>query len=298
MDLFTGEFTGEEDPYMWISEQMAERIMAGSDYTVSDLRKLSDELALEEVFEFPLETKVSMRIDGTLVEKFTVKNVIGLIPGTFGYEYCVDCLDQQLAVVMAQYDSPPIGPEGVYPAANDNASAVAVMLEAIRALQETDYQPYRSFLFVAYSGEGLDGGEPVIDPDVNKFLQARTGFSNFKLEAIVKLRGLGGGSGDGLEVSAGGSLRLAQLFERSTKLMGTDVVRSDEAIDISVIYTDGSAPSQSGQEAPVVRLFWEGWGVHSRLPSDSVENISADNLEEAGRALALSLMILGREAQY
>ncbi len=298
MDLFTGEFTGEEDPYMWISEQMAERLMAGSDYTVSDLRKLSDELALEEVFELPLETKVNMKIDGTLVGKSTVKNVIGLIPGSFGYEYCVDCLDQQLVVVMAQYDSPPIGPEGVYPAANDNASAVAVMLEAIRVLQETDYQPYRSFLFVAYSGEGLDGGEPVIDPDVNKFLQARTGFSNFKLEAIVKLRGLGGGSGEGLEVSAGGSLRLAQLFERSTKLMGTDVVRSDETIDISVIYNDGSASSQSGQEAPVVRLFWEGWGEHSRLPSDALENISAENLEEAGRALALSLMILGRETQY
>jgi len=80
--------------------------------------------------------------------------------------------------------------------------------------------------------------------------------------------------------------------------MGTDVVRSDEAIDISVIYTDGSALNQGGQEAPVVRLFWEGWEEHSRLPSDSLEYISADNLEEVGRALALSLMILGREEQY
>ncbi|MFC2042902.1 ABC transporter permease subunit [Chloroflexota bacterium] len=298
MDFYTGETTDENDPYMWISEQMADRLMVGSDYTVFDLRKISDELALEEVFELPIETKVKMKIDGTLVEKYKVKNVIGLIPGTFGYERCVDCLDQQLVVVIAQYDSPPIGPEGVYPAANDNASAVAVMLEAIRVLKETDYQPYRSFLFVAYSGEGLDGGEPVVDPDVKKFLQAKPGFSNYKLEAIVKLRGLGGGSGDGVEVSAGGSLRLAQLFERSTKLMGADVVRSDEAIDISVIYTDGSALNQGGQEAPVVRLFWEGWEEHSRLPSDSMEYISADNLEEAGRTLALSLMILGREEQY
>jgi hypothetical protein len=80
--------------------------------------------------------------------------------------------------------------------------------------------------------------------------------------------------------------------------MGTDVLRSEEAIDISVIYTDGSASNQSGQEAPVVRFFWEGWEEHSRLLSDTLENISADNLEEAGRALALSLMILGREAQY
>jgi hypothetical protein len=48
----------------------------------------------------------------------------------------------------------------------------------------------------------------------------------------------------------------------------------------------------------VVRLQWEGWEENSRLPTDTVENISADDLEEAGRALAMALMILGREQNY
>jgi len=56
----------------------------------------------------------------------------------------VDCLAKQLIVVMAQYGTPPIGPTGqVLPAANDRASGVAVMLEALRVIQEADYEPYK-----------------------------------------------------------------------------------------------------------------------------------------------------------
>ncbi len=45
------------------------------------------------------------------------------------------------------------------PAANNNASGVAVMLEAIRTMQQSGYQPHKTFLFVAYSAEGLEGGQ-------------------------------------------------------------------------------------------------------------------------------------------
>ena len=116
---------------------------------------ISPEALLEE--QFPVE--VSMDVQGVIEEKWPVQHVIGYRPGDFGYELCQDCLDKELVVVMAQYDSPPPGPNGeVSPAANDNASGVAVMLEAIRVLEEADYQPRRSFLFIAYGGEGSDGG--------------------------------------------------------------------------------------------------------------------------------------------
>jgi ABC-type dipeptide/oligopeptide/nickel transport system permease component len=288
-------------PWLWISEEVADRLLAGSEYTVAELRERSTELAMEEVFQMPLQTRVNIKIEGTLEEKWTVRNVIGYLPGIWGYDRCVDCLDQELIVVMAQYDSPPLGADAaIYPGANNNASGVAVMLEAIRVMQETDYEPYRSFIFVAYSGEGLEGGESVADPDVTRFLQAQPGFTKFKLEAIVKLRGVGGGTGDRLEVSAGGSLRLAELFEMAAKRMGVRTVRADETIDIGVIYEgEGVLPQvQEGQEAPIVRLFWEGWEEHSRLPTDTLDNISVASLEEAGRTLALSLMILGREREY
>jgi hypothetical protein len=241
-----------------------------------------------------------MTIESTVETKWPVRHVLGYLPGLSGKEWCTICLGEYLVVVMAQYDSsPPIVEDGVvYDAANDNASGVAVMLEAIRVIQETDYQPMRSFLFVAYSGEGLDGGSNVYDPEAIRFLQAKTGFTEFKLEAIVKLRGLGGGSGNNLEVSAGGSLRLAETFENAAKRMGVRVSRADEAIDIGVIYEDRDAFSLSGEEAPTVRLHWQGWDEHSRLATDTISTLSVDDIEDAGEALAMALMIIGREDEY
>jgi hypothetical protein len=266
---------------------------------LSELRDEVDALTTEAVLDIPLETSVTMQVDGVVEDRLPVRNVIGMLPGTSGKERCTICLGVELIVVMAQYDSPPIGADGQpHEAANDNASGVAVMLEALRVIQETDYQPYRSFLFVAYSGEGLDGGAVVSDPDVNRFLQARTGFSEFQLESIVQLRGIGGGDGDRLQISSGGSLRLAELFESSAKQMGVETVRVDEAVDLGMVFEDTSAGGESVQKAPVVRLHWDGWDETSHLPSDTVEVVSAENLEEAGRALAMALMILGREQTY
>jgi hypothetical protein len=232
-------------------------------------------------------------------ERWPAYNVIGHLPGTYGTGGREDKLDHELILVLAQYDSPPPWPGNIpYPAANDNASGVAVMLEAIRVMQETEYSPKRTFLFVAYSGEGLEGGNDVSDPDIKTFLQAKPGFArNLEPEAIVHLRGVGDGSGDRLVVSAEGSLRLAELFGTSGKRMGARVTREEDPIDISIIYDEGS-PYDSAQDAPEVRLTWEGWEENARRPADTMDNISVENLTDAGRTLALALMILGSERQY
>ena len=301
LNYFTGESSGEETPSLWISEATADRLLSSSGLTVAGLREDFDSLVPEGLWDQELPVEVSFDVAGVLEEKWPVQHVIGYLPGEFSYELCADCLDKELVVVMAQYDSPPPGPNGEFSeAANDNASAVAVMLEAARVLKEVDYQPRRSFLFIAYSGEGLDGGEPVSDPDIKRFLQAKTGFAaNFEPVAIVQLRGLGAGTGDRIEVSASGSLRLADVFETAVKQTGGKPLRTEEVIDISLIYDEVNPTQDSGgQEAPVVRLYWEGWEASSRSLDDTVDRISQDKLEKAGRALAMALMTLGREINY
>ncbi|MDX1438093.1 MAG: M28 family peptidase, partial [Anaerolineales bacterium] len=299
LNPFTSERTGNEIPSLWISEDTADRMLRGSGYDLDTLHKISEDLNTQEVFSTSLEPIVRMDVDSYVEERFEVRNVIGYIPGSHSRDFCFDCLASQLIVVMAQYDAPPIGLEGVYEAANDNASAVAVMLETIRLLQESEYTPYKTILFVAYSGEGLDGGEVVSDPDVKRFLQAKVGFaSNLNLEAVIKIRGLGGGSGNKLEVSAAGSLRLAELLERSAGQMGVGSTRANEPIDISVIYDDDSSAQQGGQDAPIVRVVWDGWYENARTAQDTLENISREAIEEAGNTLTLALMIMGREIDY
>ncbi len=300
-NMFTGETTGEETPSLWISEETGDRLLSGSGMTVADLREQVGSLAWEELWEMPIDTGAEMTVQGSLEEGWPVNHVIGFLPGEFGYERCQDCLDTELIVVMAQYDNPPPGPGGrALPGANDNASGLGVMLEAMRILEESDFQPKRSILFVAYSGEGLDGGEPVSDPDIKRFLQAKTGFAaTYDPVAIVQLRGLGAGMGDRLEVASSGSLRLADVFETAARQMGVKSMRSEEEIDISQIYEEGgSSGSAGGQQAPVVRLYWEGWQATARTFEDTVDAISQEKLEKAGRTLAMALMILGRETEY
>ncbi|HHJ07392.1 MAG TPA: M28 family peptidase, partial [Anaerolineae bacterium] len=231
-----------------------------------------------------------------------VNHVIALLPGAaanVGGDSVEAQMDDQMIVVMAPYDSPPPDPDGLLrPAANDNASGAALMLEAIRAMQESGYRPNRSFLFVAYSAQGLEGGEDASHPDPGDFLKARIGFANaFNIEAVVEIRGLGAGAGEGLALSTGGSQRLADLFERAAKNAGVSVARVDEGVDFNRVFETGSV-RDSGQEAPRIALSWQGWEETSFTPEDTPDKLSEDKLEKAGRTLSLALMILGREKEY
>jgi len=293
-ELFgTGRRVGQDAPVLWVSEATANRLLQGTGYTVDELRRLAEDLGQDEIIYLETDVTASMEVRGTVYEKAPVRHVVGHLPGTS------DQLDDHLIVVMAQYDSPPPDPEGrLYPAANDNASGVAVMLEAIRTMQESGYQPYKTFLFVAYSGEGLEKDKPASPPEVADFLKAKYGFSgSFDIEAVVEVRGVGTGQGGGLVISAGGSLRLADLFETAARRMGVRAQRAREPVDISVVFEEKSY-REGGQEAPRVGLSWAGWEETSRLPTDTLENVSADRLGWAGRTLTLALMILGRETEY
>jgi peptide/nickel transport system permease protein len=292
-----GDGTEENRPVFWIDESTAERLLEDTDYTLRDLRTRDEDLGVNELFDFSTGIEASLYMTGTVRERVPVRHVIGNWTGVSDSRY--GGLNNQMVVVMAQYDNPPPTPDdAVYPGANDNASGVAVMLETIRTMQESNYQPYRSFLFVAYAGEGLEGGESVNPPDVERFLEAKLGFStNFDIEAVVDLRGLGDGEEDQLLISAGGSMRLADLFEQTARAMNTKARRGGESVDLDIVFEEKSR-HDSGQVAPQVGLRWDGWEVTSRTPIDTVDSIAEQNLQRAGRTLTLALMTLGRERQY
>jgi hypothetical protein len=293
----TGRVQGRDIPRLWITEATAQRLLQDTDYSIEDLRAQEEKLDLNEVFELPTPVSVSMEVHGTVKEREPVRHVLGNWTGVSDSRY--GGLNNQMIVVMAQYDTPPRTPDDSYYAgANDNASGVAVMLEAIRAMKESGYQPYRTFLFVAYAGEGQEGGEWVYPPDTERFLEAKKGFAqNFDIEAVVDLRGAGAGEGNGLLISAGGSMRLADLFQESANQMGIKAERGGEQVDISIVFEEKSRYDR-GQEAPKVGIHWDGWEGTSCRPEDTVANLSEEKLERAGRVVSVALMTLGRERQY
>jgi len=294
--------TTDAYPKLWISEEAATRMLLGAGKTVAELCCEARKLGRNELVNIPIGVMASMEVQGDIHVNKPVRHVLGYLPGTMGGEALGRMglsLDNQVIVVMAQYDSPPLGPEEVScVAANDNASGVAVMLEAIRVMQETGYQPYKTFLFVAYSGEGREGGHTVFTPDASEFLNAARNFSStYDIEAVVRLRGLGAGDGTALALSAGGNLRLANLFRDAARRMGVKARSVEDVMDISIVFEEKSF-REGGQEAPDITLSWEGWEETSHRSADTFANISEDKLKRAGRTLALALMILGRETNY
>jgi peptide/nickel transport system permease protein len=284
-------------PSLWISEATANRLLKDTNFTVDDLRTKERDLKTDEFFELSLDVPVAMYIEGQLQEHVSVYHVIGHLPGTVSNEFAG--IDDRLIVVLAQYDCPPLGfDETPLQCANDNASGVAVMLEAIRTMQATGYQPYKTFLFIAYSGEGTEGGASVGPEDIDQFLEARFGFLGaYEPEAIIQIRGLGRNQGAGLNITSVGSLRLAKLFESVARRLNLHTQITGDRMNLSRIFSPGTA-SESGEEAPRVRLTWDGWDQTARTVDDTLGALSQEDLEQAGEALTLTLMIAGREINY
>jgi len=56
--------------------------------------------------------------------------------------------------------------------------------------------------------------------------------------------------------------------------------------------------ADSGNEVPRVKVYREGWEATSRTVLEKLGSINLENLDEAGRVISLSLMIMGRETDY
>jgi peptide/nickel transport system permease protein len=283
------EGCGQDTPVLWISDRLGNRLLQGTDWSVRGLILAKEEFADDEFMELITPAQATIEIPGEIMEDDSVVNVIGHLPGTS------DAMDDQLVIVAAQYDSPPTGPDGAYPNANSTASGVAVMLEAIRTMRDSGYQPYRTFLFVAYSGEGMP--DLSSSPEVERFLEARRGFAgNFDIEAVIYVRGLGSG-GEDLSAWTPEKSDLAKLMESAAHLVGADTERIEGPADMNV-FVPGGAEQVEDSEIPKVGLSRQGWFKTANLPNDSMTFMSSDIVEETGRALTLGLMIIGREGSY
>ncbi len=287
----TGRTVGQDAPVVWISPETADALLAAGGLSLAEAQAKRDALGTDEIFQAALHTQAALSVPGKVVTKFPAPHVLGFLPGVSSSQF--GGLDDHLLVVLAQYDAPPLAPGDAFLAnANDNASGVAVMLELIRTLQESGYQPYRSILFVAYSGEGLEGGEPVRPRDVSKFLQAKPGFATaFTVDGIIELRGLGSGGELLLDVS--GSQRLGQVFEQAARRMRLKARREEAPIDLSIVFEERSR-YQGGDEAPQIGVYGPEWESVSRTPQDAPERLSAGALARFGRAVTLAVMTLGR----
>ena len=288
-------------PLYYIPREVAQELLDSADLSLDRLERQERGLGLNQVAYQRTGITASASIVGEESERIEAANVMGYWPGFDTSGGGGGALDSQMIMVTAQYDGPGLDFDGVpYPAVNDNASGVGLMLELIRSWQETGYQPKRTFMFVAYANEGFQYGKsPRLEPDAVEFLNAKAGFARaYNLDAIVNVRGVGGGSGNGLMVSTGGSLHLVEIIERAARQVGVSVERQDEPLDYRTVWLNEGGVMEDANEAPTITVWWEGYESTARTPNDTLEGVNADNLSLAGRTLSQTLLMMGREVNY
>ncbi|NNG26189.1 MAG: M20/M25/M40 family metallo-hydrolase, partial [Ignavibacteriaceae bacterium] len=199
--------------------------------------------------------------------EFTLKNVIGIIPGT----------DEKMAgesvVLSAHYDHlglgwPDVrkGNEGkIHFGADDNASGVSVMIELAKLMGKTD-KPKRTIVFVAFTGEeaGLVGSKHY----VNNF----TEFPADKVVANINLDTVGRLFEKKLLILNGESAREWKFI-----FMGTEYVTG---IPISMVTEQLDASDQKAfidAGIPAIQLF-SGPEEDYHKPTDTYDKIDADGM--------------------
>jgi hypothetical protein len=279
-----GSYQHKGVPYLFISEQTADRILAARGYSLQALRAQRAEGATGgwQIVETGATATVSVPLETRL--GVATRHVIGLIPGND------TSLDQEAVFVVSYYDGLGRWPDGaLFPGANDNASGVAVMLETARVLKESGFQAKRSVFFVA-----LGTAERRQELDLAKLLSARLGFVEaYKIAAVIEVRGVGAGAGPGLALSQATSGRLADLVREAARREGVPITADrGHAVHEAAIYP------QNGRKLSYLALSWEGSNQTEHLTADTAEAIDPEKLARTGRVLSLALMRMAGESKY
>lgn len=212
------------------------------------------------------------------------------VPCLLGYKRGSDYdLTGQLVVLMAYYDGLGIDPDGtVYPAANQNASGVGILLELARLWEEQDLDARRSVLFVAWGAGNLES------PGMEQFLSLTESYRHLPATApnrpvlLLQLDRVGAG-GETLWIHPGSSKRLAELMAQTMEELGGMATR-EEALG-------GNPTAHVGlRRVPSVYLAW----ADSQVPPDQdiLDRISPDRLQSIGETLALALTRVLRQTTY
>ncbi|MBN1995255.1 MAG: M28 family peptidase [Anaerolineae bacterium] len=223
-----------------------------------------------------VESRVQMSLALTEPQGIELVNVLGYLAGGDV------ALDDQLIVVAAHYDSLGQEPNGMlYPAANDNASGVAIMLEIARLWREQGLTPRRGVLFAAWVGGELEqsGAEAYF----NGYLG---GVSLLHPTAIFQLNNLGAG-GDDLLIETN-SEQLDNLLAESAAQVGLTLQRGG-----SMYHPYQTFVQQQSQAALI------SWAGSSVIPQrDVIERIEPEKLSNAGQTIILALTNAVRLPEY
>ena len=288
----TGFGRSAEQPAMYITPEVAERLLATAGSSLADLDRRIEQLGVGETATTSTGTSVHLKISAEMNDEDLCYNVSGFIPGTAARTTSgiTQALDSQVILISAYYDSLGTGTDGtLYPGANDNASGVAAMLEMARVLKESPYAPKKTIVFSAWSG-----GERSQGFSVKNVMNAKKGLGLLTVEAVLELSGMGAGTGDAIQLSEGSSYRLVQLFQTAASRLGNAVTTRGRDPHFGLPRQAGFG----GRSGLTLNVSWDGSDATAHTAQDTAETIDLEKLRKSGQTTLLTLLVLSRETDY
>ncbi|MCL6430371.1 MAG: M20/M25/M40 family metallo-hydrolase [Anaerolineae bacterium] len=287
-----GDWPHRGRPYLYVSKELAERILEAGGYSLEALQEQARNLGLNEALTANTGVVAEVSVNIEQRADVPVRHVLAVLPGSDVQ------LDEEAIFVVAHYDGLGRWPDGMlFPGANDNASGVAVMLEAARVLKESGFRPKRTIFFLAWCM-----AERRQELDLQRVLSVRPGFLEaYRIGAVIEVRGVGAGTGTNLVLEQATSDRVTEAFREAARREGVPVSTRGQTVHSAgtfPYYGASFIPTPGKPRLPYLALSWDGSQTTEHLPTDTVESIDPQRLARAGRVLSLALMRVAGEPKY
>lgn len=231
--------------------------------------------------------RATFRLPPAAGEEFESKNVAGILRGS----------DPQLAatyvVVSAHYDHIGVSAkrEGdrINNGANDDASGVAAMLAAARALASAPNRPRRSILFLAFCGEekGLLGSEWY---GHHPLVPLAATVAQLNLEQLGRTDADGNDETGKLYVTGYDFTDIPSILATPAGMAGIELAHNPSNSDAFFDRSDNAALARHGIPAHTLSTGYEFSDYHQ--PGDHWDKLNYPHLVKAARAVAYSAAVL------
>jgi Zn-dependent M28 family amino/carboxypeptidase len=261
--------------YAHISEKVAEQILADAGKNYSEVKK---ELTEMKIPSFALNTQQKLTIEANTKHFPDGKscNVVGLIEGSD------TILKNEVIIVGAHLDGQGYLGE-LFPSALDNASGVADIMGAAKALAQSEVKPKRSVLFILIGGEecGLYGSKFYTDNPI------------FPIENTVCMINLDMvGNGTGFYVSSGKTY--PEIYSHFETANQNYLHRKMEASEWRKSFGRPRSDAANFENAGIKTLsLWTRdsvFPVYYHHPKDKTDVLTPEIMEDAAKLLYLSIL--------
>ncbi|HUS87231.1 MAG TPA: M20/M25/M40 family metallo-hydrolase [Bacteroidales bacterium] len=251
--------------YVHVGDSVVKDIFSGTGRNHRDvIRGINNDL---KPGSFETGKTVTVKMTTTHVPDGRGMNIIGLLPGTD------PVLKEEVIIIGAHLDH--MGRcYDIIPGANDNASAVAVMIGVAKALAESKLELKRTIAFIAFGAEeqALVGSRKYVDEPL------------FPLNKTVLLNMDGVGVGDKISVNAGNDFPLLYSpFEEFNNKYIHRQINANSFPNLGRPRLDAAIFLKAG--VPSLSLSTFGSQSYYHIPPDNIEIIKPEIMEDLAQLL-------------